>query len=111
MRVVLTDRRGVEPHAVELFYEGGISAFVRYLDRSKQPVLKEPILIKGERDGITVDAPCGGTTAIMKASSASPTAFPSEMVEPISRASRGALTRVINNYATVWHRQEGEGGT
>ena len=36
VRIVLTDRRGVEPKEVELYYEGGIQAFVRYLDRTKQ---------------------------------------------------------------------------
>ena len=53
VRIVLTDNRSVEPQVIELFYEGGITAFVRYLDRSKQSLIKDPIFIKGERDGIT----------------------------------------------------------
>ena len=43
VRITLTDKRGVEPHVLELFYEGGIVAFVRYLDRAKQGLIKEPI--------------------------------------------------------------------
>ena len=39
VRILLADHRGVEPKEVELFYEGGIAAFVRYLDRTKQAVL------------------------------------------------------------------------
>ncbi len=35
MRLILTDNRAVEPKSVELHYEGGIEAFVRYLDRAK----------------------------------------------------------------------------
>jgi DNA gyrase subunit B len=54
-RIVLTDARGVEEKVVDLFYEGGVEAFVQYLDRKKQPVHK-PIRILGERDGITVEA-------------------------------------------------------
>src|SRR5690606_39094595 len=53
VRILLADKRGVEPKEVELFYEGGIQAFVRYLDRTKQAALPEPIFIKGEREGIT----------------------------------------------------------
>ena len=39
VRILLADHRGVEEKNVELFYEGGIAAFVRYLDRTKQAVL------------------------------------------------------------------------
>ena len=35
VRIVLTDLRGVEPKSEELYYEGGLRAFVRYLDRTK----------------------------------------------------------------------------
>ncbi len=55
VRIVLTDARGPEVKREELFYEGGLEAFVRYLDRTKTPLLKGPILIKGERDRISVE--------------------------------------------------------
>jgi DNA gyrase subunit B len=35
VRIVLTDLRGVEPKSEDLYYEGGLRAFVRYLDRTK----------------------------------------------------------------------------
>ncbi|MGD1956964.1 MAG: ATP-binding protein, partial [Sphingomonadales bacterium] len=50
VRLFIEDRRGVEPHIVELFYEGGISAFVNYLDRNKTSLIGEPITVVGERD-------------------------------------------------------------
>ncbi|NBN65717.1 DNA topoisomerase (ATP-hydrolyzing) subunit B [Microvirga tunisiensis] len=56
VRILLTDRRGVEEKKVELFYEGGLEAFVRYLDRTKHPLLEAPITMMTERDGITVEA-------------------------------------------------------
>ncbi len=55
VRIILTDARHVEPKREELFYEGGLEAFVRYLDRTKTSLIETPILIKGERDGIGVE--------------------------------------------------------
>ena len=56
VRIVLTDARTPEVKVDELMYEGGVEAFVRYLDRNKQAVLAKPIVIRSERDGITVEA-------------------------------------------------------
>jgi DNA gyrase subunit B len=56
VRIVLTDARGVEEKREELMYEGGIEAFVRYLDRTKKPLVERPIVVSAERDGITVEA-------------------------------------------------------
>ena len=55
VRIVLTDTRHAEPKREELYYEGGLEAFVRYLDRAKTALIDEPVLIKGERDGIGVE--------------------------------------------------------
>jgi DNA gyrase subunit B len=55
VRIVLTDLRGVEPKREELHYEGGLEAFVRYLDRAKTPLIDNPIVIRGERDRILVE--------------------------------------------------------
>jgi DNA gyrase subunit B len=55
VRIVLTDSRHAEPKREELFYEGGLEAFVRYLDRAKTALIDKPILIKGERDNIGVE--------------------------------------------------------
>ena len=56
VRIVLTDARHAEIKREELFYQGGLEAFVRYLDRAKTPLINAPIMIKGERDGIIVEA-------------------------------------------------------
>jgi DNA gyrase subunit B len=56
VHIVLTDARHAEVKREELYYEGGLEAFVRYLDRAKTPLINAPILIKGERDGIIVEA-------------------------------------------------------
>ncbi|WP_057463129.1 DNA topoisomerase (ATP-hydrolyzing) subunit B [Pseudovibrio sp. POLY-S9] len=54
-RIILTDNRGVEPRVEELYYEGGLEAFVRYLDRAKHPLIEEPVTMIAEKDGITVE--------------------------------------------------------
>src|SRR6185312_6782573 len=55
VRIVLTDLRPAEPRREDLCYEGGLEAFVRFLDRAKTALIDKPILIKGERDGIGVE--------------------------------------------------------
>ena len=112
MRVTLTDKRGVEPNVVELFYEGGISAFVRYLDRAKQSLIKEPIYIKGERDGITVECALWWNDSYHESVFCFTNNIPQRDGGTHLAGFRGALTRVINNYATTLrHCQEGKGGS
>ena len=36
-------------------YEGGVSEFVQYLNRSKTPLHPQPIRISGERNGVSID--------------------------------------------------------
>ena len=55
VRIVLTDARGAETKVEELYYDGGLSAFVEYLDRAKASLIPKPILMKGEKDAITVE--------------------------------------------------------
>src|SRR3546814_7269118 len=50
----LVDARGVEPKAVEMHYDGGLQAFVNWLDRSKAPLPKPAITVPAERDGLPV---------------------------------------------------------
>src|SRR5262249_60888465 len=56
VRIVLSDLRGVEPKVEEMRYEGGLRAFVRFLDRTKHPLIQEPIVVAREQDKIAVEA-------------------------------------------------------
>src|SRR6201991_4267130 len=49
--IVLSDMRHAVEKREEMRYEGGVEAFVQYLDRNKTPVVPNPIMLKGERDG------------------------------------------------------------
>ena len=55
VRIILTDNRHAERKREEMMYEGGVEAFVRYLDRAKTPLIQSPVMIKSERDGILVE--------------------------------------------------------
>jgi DNA gyrase subunit B len=55
VRIVLTDARHAEVKREEMMYEGGVEAFVQYLDRSKQALLPKPVVIRAEKDGISVE--------------------------------------------------------
>ena len=55
VRIVLTDKRGVEERSDEMLYEGGLSAFVRWLDRTRHPLIEDPVYLLSEKDGITVE--------------------------------------------------------
>jgi DNA gyrase subunit B len=54
--IVLRDERSTEPVEETLHYEGGLQAYVAYLDRAKTPMHEPAITTMGERDGIEVQA-------------------------------------------------------
>ena len=55
VEILLSDMRHAVEKKVEMKYDGGVQAFVKYLDRNKKALVPDPISIKAERDGITVE--------------------------------------------------------
>ena len=55
VRIILTDQRHPVEKREEMFYQGGVEAFVKFLDRNKTPLVPNPIVIRAERDGVTVE--------------------------------------------------------
>ena len=47
VRIILEDERPAESLKTELYYDGGVKEFVKYLDRSKSSVMEEPLYIMG----------------------------------------------------------------
>ncbi len=99
VKIVLTDRRGVEPKTQELHYEGGLEAFVRYIDRAKHPVIETPIVITGERDGITVELAMWWNDSYHEDSLIFTNNIPQRDGGTHLAGFRAALTRQVNGYA------------
>jgi DNA gyrase subunit B len=99
VRILLADKRGVEPKEVELHYDGGIQAFVRYLDRTKQSAIKDPISIIGEKDGLTVECSLWWNDSYHENVLCFTNNIPQRDGGTHLAGFRGALTRVINTYA------------
>jgi len=97
--IVLSDDRGVEANRVEMHYEGGIEAFVQYLDRSKTPLHQPPIGIVGERDGITVEVALEWTDAYHETMLCFTNNIPQADGGAHLAGFRAALTRTVNGYA------------
>ncbi|MCW0236351.1 MAG: DNA topoisomerase (ATP-hydrolyzing) subunit B [Ferrovibrio sp.] len=100
VKIVLEDLRGVEPKRVELRYEGGVEAFVAYLDRNKTPLHKPPITIRGEREGISIEVALEWNDGYHETMLCFTNNIPQRDGGTHLAGFRGALTRCINNYAT-----------
>ncbi|BBE33191.1 DNA topoisomerase (ATP-hydrolyzing) subunit B [Sphingosinicella microcystinivorans] len=99
VKVVLTDARHTEPKSIEMFYEGGVAAFVKYLDRTKTPLIPEPILMQGERDGISIDVALEWNDSYYEQVLPFTNNIPQRDGGTHLAAFRSALTRTLNNYA------------
>ncbi|MBC9032883.1 DNA topoisomerase (ATP-hydrolyzing) subunit B [Sphingomonas sp. JC676] len=99
VRLLLRDVRHEEIKEVELFYEGGIAAFVKYLDRNKVPLMPDPVAISGTRDDVTIDVALEWNDSYYENVLAFTNNIPQRDGGTHMAAFRAALTRTLNNYA------------
>ncbi|OWY58751.1 DNA gyrase subunit B, partial [cyanobacterium TDX16] len=99
VRIVLTDERGAEPKVSELFYEGGVEAFAKYLDRNKTVLHNPPVSIRGEREGITVEVAMQWNDSYHETMLCFTNNIPQRDGGTHLAGFRGALTRTLNKYA------------
>ncbi|MBK8457880.1 MAG: DNA topoisomerase (ATP-hydrolyzing) subunit B [Phyllobacteriaceae bacterium] len=99
VRIVLTDRRHADPVRHELMYEGGLVEFARYLDRAKKPLIAEPIAIRAEKDGITVEVAMWWNDSYHENVLCFTNNIPQRDGGTHLAGFRGALTRQVTGYA------------
>ena len=99
VRLVLADARHDERKEVEMFYEGGIAAFVKWLDRAKTPLVPDPIAIGGQREDIGIDVALEWNDSYYENVLCFTNNIPQRDGGTHLAAFRAALTRTLNNYA------------
>ncbi|WP_419816874.1 DNA topoisomerase (ATP-hydrolyzing) subunit B [Glacieibacterium sp.] len=99
VRLFLTDARHAEQRVVELYYEGGIAAFVKYLDQSKTALVPEPVAIQGQRDDIGIEVALEWNDSYYEQVLCFTNNIPQRDGGTHLAAFRAALTRTMNNYA------------
>ena len=96
--LIFYDLREADKKETKYHYEGGITEFVKFLDKSKKPIFDDPINVNGTKNNIEVDCSLWWNDSYY------------EQVMPFTNnirqkdggthlsGFRGALTRVINTY-------------
>ncbi|MDG1708760.1 MAG: ATP-binding protein, partial [Emcibacteraceae bacterium] len=101
VRIIVQDHRTSEHDEVELHYEGGIEAYVGYLDRSKASLIDVPITIMGEKDDIVFECSLQWNDSYHENVLCFTNNIPQRDGGTHLAGFRGALTRTINNYANA----------
>ena len=99
VRIILEDERPAEPLRSELFYDGGVKEFVKYLDRSKTGMMGEPIYVVGERDDIGIEAALWWNDSYHENVLPFTNNIPQRDGGTHLAGFRGALTRTLQKYA------------
>ena len=97
--ITLEDRRGPEPRIVDLTFEGGLEAFVRYLDRNKSALIEAPVTLQSEQDDIGVELALWWNDSYHETVLCFTNNIPQRDGGTHLAGFRGALTRTVNNYA------------
>jgi DNA gyrase subunit B len=99
VRVLLADERHADKKREEMRYEGGIGEFVRFIDRSKVPLVEAPIMLSAEKDGVGIELALWWNDAYHEQVLCFTNNIPQRDGGTHLAGFRAALTRVINKYA------------
>jgi DNA gyrase subunit B len=99
VRILLSDHRGVEPKTEEMRYEGGLRAFVRFLDRTKHPLIPEPVVVERVQDRVLVEAALWWNDSYHENVLCFTNNIPQRDGGTHLAGFRAALTRTVNTYA------------
>ncbi|MGV8832596.1 MAG: DNA topoisomerase (ATP-hydrolyzing) subunit B [Devosia sp.] len=99
VHILLNDNRHPEPVSIDLYYEGGLEAFVNYLDKSKSAVIERPITMISEKDGVTVEVALQWNDSYHENVLCFTNNIPQRDGGTHLAGLRGALTRQVTSYA------------
>ncbi len=97
--IVLADLRHAVEKREEMRYEGGVEAFVKYLDRNKTALVPQPIVIKAERDNVAVESALWWNDGYHENVLCFTNNIPQRDGGTHLAGFRGALTRQVTGYA------------
>jgi DNA gyrase subunit B len=97
--ITLTDARHADVKTESMKYDGGLSAYVRHLDRARTGLLSEPITTNGDREGVNVETALWWNDGYSENVFCFTNNIPQRDGGTHLAGFRGALTRVINKYA------------
>ncbi len=98
VRIRLSDKRTPDGKISEFYFDGGLSAFVDYLNRSRN-ALHSSITAESQRDDITVELALAWTDSFHENTLCFTNNIPQRDGGAHLAGFRGAMTRVVNNYA------------
>ncbi len=98
VHIRFADLREAEPYDIVLHYDGGITEFVRHLDKAKTGLLKAPISVRGLRDKVEVDMAMQWNDSYHETMLCFTNNIPQRDGGTHLAAFRGALTRVMTQY-------------
>src|SRR5882757_2884433 len=104
--ITLVDNRHAVEKREEMRYEGGVAAFVKFLDRNKTGIVPAPIVLKTERDGITVEAALTWNDGYHETVLCFTNNIPQRDGGAHLAGFRGALTRQVTGYAETMAKRE-----
>ena len=97
--IVLSDKRHAVEKREEMRFEGGVEAFVRYIDRNQTSLIPAPIMIKAERDGTAVECALWWNESFHETVLCFTNTIPQRDGGTHLAGFRGALTRQVTSYA------------
>lgn len=97
--ICLIDKREDTEKKEEFKYEGGIEAYIKFLDKAKTALHANPVSVAGEKDDITVELSLEWTSSYHETSLCYTNNIPQKDGGTHLAGFRAALTRAINNYA------------
>jgi DNA gyrase subunit B len=106
VNILLSDMRHAVEKREEMHYDGGVEAFVKYLDRNKKPVVTEPIVMRAEQNGISVEVAMWWNDSYHENVLCFTNNIPQRDGGTHLAGFRGALTRQVTSYADAMAKKE-----